>query len=374
MPLVLGALIILGAAVGSIVYVSWPRTAAVTAPSGAAGQVNAEPCRRSIPDRAGPGHFLFSVSACENPAATVATLPLHRGTSRGRTVWYVVTDSSNAADAGQRGVNFAPKLARARATAAVQVVRETGGVIDFPATVDFRHTRVLVPGASGFPPADAAPPSVGEAGYSPLAQLPDGTVINAPQIANDTGHAARVVQLDTAGMRIRYRETVGWYADKHVHYASFDASSAIVAALEGVTLAPALDAAPRVDDEDAATSTREAMIAVTNGPTGTSNPSRQGLSSALVDKLDPDNILHETPVLPLHADIGSTDYSPMCDVRFAEWTRDAINAGDRGELQSFDAAMTRAGSTPPKVTGFQGVQFAAVGTLVNCSLISIDVP
>lgn len=320
----------------------------------------------------GPGHFRFNVSACENARATLVTLPLHRGTSGNQTVWYVIMDSSDASDAAARGVNFAPKLANAKGTAAVQKVSVIDGTVTFPGTVSFDHKRVLVPGPTGFPPAQASPPAFGDNLYSPLIELPNGIVLNAPQVANESGHADKVVDLDRKEGKVVYRETEGRYEDKHVHYASFDSSSAAAAAIEDVTFAPNLDAAPTLGSEDLATSAREGLIAFTNGPIGRENPQRQGLSSAILDKLDPHNILHETPALPLHADVGSTAYAPLWDIHLAEWTADAINAGDRAELRSFDEVQLRIDAG--LVTGFQGSKFGASGFIVNCPLISIDVP
>jgi len=179
-------------------------------------------------------------------------------------------------------------------------------------------------------------------------------------------------------MKVRYQMTEGRYEGKHVHYASFDSSSMVAAAIEDMTFAPALSALPSLGDEDEKTSAREGLIAFVNGPTGLSNPNRQGLSSTLLDNADPHNILHETPALPLHADVGSTAYGPMWDVRFAEWTKDAINFGDRTELRSFDEVMQRVDTMDPTmpnlVTGFQGAKFGPVGIIVNCPLISIDLP
>src|SRR6185437_14910397 len=94
-------------------------------------------CGAAGQDHSGPGHFRFNTSACENDTATVAVLPLHRGTSHGQTVWYVITDSDNQVEAQQLHVNYAPKLGNAKHTAAVQKVRVVDGVVDFPATVDF---------------------------------------------------------------------------------------------------------------------------------------------------------------------------------------------------------------------------------------------
>lgn len=47
-------------------------------------------------------------------------LPLFRGTSGGKAVTYVVTDSSSRDDAAARGVAYAPKLLNALGTKAVQ--------------------------------------------------------------------------------------------------------------------------------------------------------------------------------------------------------------------------------------------------------------
>jgi hypothetical protein len=60
---------------------------------------------------------LFIQSPVEHADGTV-TLPLHRGTSRGRTVFCVVFDSSSREDASAKGINESQKLAHARGTTA----------------------------------------------------------------------------------------------------------------------------------------------------------------------------------------------------------------------------------------------------------------
>src|SRR4029077_11886124 len=129
---------------------------------------------------------LFVRSAVEHVGGTV-TLPLYRGVSQGRPVWYVVLDASTSNAASQYGVNRSNKLANVKGTAAVQRVSFTGGVLNPPASVDFSPTREVVPGLTGFPPVTASPGAVGEGGYSPLIELPDGTVLDAPQLANASG-------------------------------------------------------------------------------------------------------------------------------------------------------------------------------------------
>src|SRR5258708_5174863 len=101
-------------------------------------------CGAAGQDHSGPGHFRFNTSACENGGATIARLPLHRGTSHGETVWYVIMDSSSQTDAQQLHVNFAPQLGNAKGRPAVQTVSLKDGVVAFPAAVNFYHQRVLV--------------------------------------------------------------------------------------------------------------------------------------------------------------------------------------------------------------------------------------
>src|SRR5579883_1851598 len=81
-------------------------------------------------------HLLFVTSAHENHDFTEVTYPLHKGTSHGKTVYYVITDASDRGVAALLGVNYVPKLANAKGTTAVQQASVQGfiGDIDFPAT------------------------------------------------------------------------------------------------------------------------------------------------------------------------------------------------------------------------------------------------
>ena len=91
-------------------------------------------------------------------AAKTATFPLFKGkTATGKATWYVITESSNRADATRRGVNYAPKLANALGTGAVQRATVAGGTVRFPGTVNFRPVQRVVAGPSGFPPSVATP-------------------------------------------------------------------------------------------------------------------------------------------------------------------------------------------------------------------------
>jgi hypothetical protein len=90
----------------------------------------------------------FIRSAVVNGDHTV-TLPLLRGTSGGQTVWYVVLDASASNAADRYGANRANKLSNARGASAVQKVSVRNGVVDFPATVDFRPERRVVRARAG---------------------------------------------------------------------------------------------------------------------------------------------------------------------------------------------------------------------------------
>jgi hypothetical protein len=318
---------------------------------------------------AAAGSTLFVRSAVEHADHTV-TLPVHRGTSGGRTVWYVVLDSSDGNDAAARGVNRADKLANARGSGAVQHVRVAGGVIDFPATVDFSPAREVQTRA-GFPPPAFRPGARGYAGYSPLIELPDGTILNAPQIARDAngdgrievaGHteaADKVAALDPVKGTVQYMETDGFARGDAVGYVSTEATDELAAALEGATYAPALNAAPFAGG-DGTDSARASLAAVVNGQTGADNPQRQGLNAAVADELDPLNVLAWTP--------NQGRYSPLWDVHLSAWSPAVVAAGANTRQRRFAdvADLARAG----RVTAPDGGAWRSSNIIVNCPIIS----
>lgn len=316
-------------------------------------------------------------SFTENAGPTTVTYPFYRGTSQGRDVRYVITDASTRSAADALGVNYVPKLAQAAGTPAVQNSTSevgSGNGIDFPASVDFSPTRIIIPGPTGFPPAAAQPGAVGEPGYSPLVQVlfrGKPVVLNAPQIANATGRADKIVSISGNHRTVTYVETDGCYDNESVHYASFDASDPGAATIEDVTYAPALAAAPSAGCADpavvAANCSRESLIAFTNGQTGATNPERQGLNAALLDGPPPLNILQEIP-----EPTSQFDYSPMWDVHLEAWTPAAVAAGLNLRQTDFTAAMDQVSNG--NATGFPaGSPFGPSGIVVNCPVVSLDV-
>jgi hypothetical protein len=190
-----------------------------------------------------------------------------------------------------------------------------------------------------------------------------------------------VIKLDTKKMTVVFRAQHGFYEDKSVHYASFDSSDPGVAAIEDVTYAPNLSAAPGKDKEDLKTSARETLIAFVNGPSDPGNPLDQGVNFALKTggaNPTPLNLLHEAPQLPKHADVGALEYSPLWDVHLAQWTQFAINAGDRTQFRSVNTVLADltmpVDGAKPLVTSPGQAKFGAAGVIVNCPLVSIDIP
>jgi hypothetical protein len=307
---------------------------------------------------AGAKSGVFISSATENGDGTV-TLPLYQATSGGQDVWLVVLDASSGAVADRLGVNRSSKLANA-GPYAVEHVDATiddlvAGRAELPATVDFSPDRQVVGDpVTGFPPAIAVPGARGRDGYSPLIALRDGTVLNAPQIANTSGRADKVVALDTAGGRVVYRETNGFQGGRPVRYVSTDASDEAAAALEDATYAPALNAAP-APGQDGTDVARTSLAAFVNGQTGAANPQRQGLNSAILDGLDPLNVLRWAP--------NQGRYSPLWDVHPAAWV------GTPGPAQTDWNAIEDL-VAHGRITGPGGAPFGPAGFIVDCPIVS----
>jgi hypothetical protein len=314
------------------------------------------------------------------------TFPLRTGTAAGHLVYYFITDASDQTVAQALGVNFTPKLANAAGTSTVQHSSSTDPrSFTVPAGVDFSPVHVLVAGPTGFPPSAAAPGAVGNPGYSPLVQLPNGVVINAPQVGDgantngaDKAHwADKVESVDAVNNTVTYDETNGCYEDQSVHYISSDASAFGPAAIEDVTYAPALGNVPFPDcgtNDINVTGPfinpgcgRESLIAFINGQTGQDNVQRQGLNAAILDQQSPINILEDVPNAG-----GQFNYSPMWDIHLLQWN-DSVPVANRLRQTGFAAAEALVGTQAQSITpqGTTSNTFQGTGFIVDCPLISI---
>lgn len=263
-----------------------------------------------------------------DPVANTVVLPLHEGEAGGQRVWYILLDSSDAADAARRGVVHAPLLARA---GHVQTVKRRDGRLLFAAAPDFRPARRLSAGAQGFPPRQAEPGATAPDAYSPfIREAGGGAILNAPIIAvgdgpfdlADHGNTAdRVLAIDLETRTVTLLLSHGFAEGRAVVYISTEASDPAAAALERATLVP------RLDDGDASIG----LLVVVNGPRGSAEAA-QGLQHFLFDAAAGDeaglanaarlgsaqNILTGFPM-------GKTasGYSPLWSVSPVEWTGDA---------------------------------------------------
>ena len=148
---------------------------------------------------------------------------------------------------------------------------------------------------------------------------------------------------------------------KPVFYLPTDASDRLAATLDKAVFAPALATIP-VGRDDGAFSAIERLFAITNGPTGATNPQRQGITSALVDGpgIFPLNVVGGIPTVAL-------DYSPLWDINLGEWTQAAIDNGYRSRL--IDEFQLLGFAQQGWLTGPGGAEFGSSGIIVNCPIV-----
>lgn len=313
--------------------------------------------------------------------AETVTLPLYEGKMRdGRKVWYILTDTTDAANAAALGLNFSAKLNYAGVgRAARHATLEKDTTLTFESgTVDFSPKRRVVPGDAPnyFPPKVAEPGSVGDQDYSPLVKIDNagGAIYNAPIVAFNVEASQinfcngnpdfsrvhdKVVKICPSTETVTLQLTEGFSFARPVLYLSMDANDPVAATLEGATLAPALKDIT-VGHDDSAFSAVERIFLFANGPTGKENPQRQGLDSAISDGLSPLNVLGGIPTV-------ATDYSPLWDLNLGVWTKDAIEKGYRSRLiLEFEVLdFVEKGF----VTGPNGGSFGSTGLIVNCPIV-----
>ncbi|WP_249155564.1 DUF7482 domain-containing protein [Bradyrhizobium japonicum] len=318
---------------------------------------------------------LFLESGQVDLEREVVTLPLRRGRlSSGEAVWFVLTDVSNFDTSKKMGLTWAPSLTNAKDLTSTRVAEmdDSGNFTFKSGRVDFSPPQSLVGGEAPklFPPKTARAGSVGDAHYSPLVRVTnkEDIVFNAPVIAFNVGPekisfcngspdysvvtdsvASICPDKGTVDLKLRF----GFADGKHLRYLSFDANSEESATLESSTFAPA-------ESDILLSGATEVIYTIVNGKMGVKDPDRQGIESALNGEGPSLDILaHFTEI--------SAGYSPMWDVRLAEWTKEAISKdqrklitdGDDLEAKSASGLLVSPAGGPVKTTG----------NLVNCPVV-----
>jgi hypothetical protein len=325
------------------------------------------------------GELILKSAVVDEEKSTV-TLPLHRGTMRdGRTVWYVVTDVSDARIAKERGLNYSPKLRNAPKEA-IRTARQArdGSFIFSKGTVDFTPERKVVPGAAPnfFPPAEAQAGSIGDAEYSPLVRV-GSVVYNATVVAFDVD--ADEIEFPSAGIdyskvidravaispkrgTVTFSLNVGTSGGKPILFISLDSNANLLSALEASTYAPRLANLP-VGLNDRPDSAVSVNYIITYGPTGADNPQRQGVNSALGDpNSQVFDIFDGAPGV-----LNGRAYSPMWDLYLAQWTPDAFQKGYASAIYS---ELQLLGLVERGwLTGPDGGDIGPSGLISNCPLI-----
>ncbi len=325
---------------------------------------------------------LLRAGEIDMEAGTI-TLPLYEGRmADGTPVWYVLTDTTDEANAEALGLNHSAKLAYADVEGAVRTgTLENDLTLTFDqGTVDFAPEHVLTPGPGeeAFPPTVATPGSVGDDAYSPLVLIENagGHIYNAPIIAfgntaeeiafcdGDPDHSLvhdRVVSICPEEQTVTIQMVVGFSFARPVFYMSFEASDPMVATLEVATFAPAMSNI-QVGFDDGAFSAVERLFVTANGPTGADNPQRQGLNSALLGEgTGPLNVFGGVPTLAL-------DYSPLWDLNLGIWSQDAVDSGYRSRM--IDEFQFLGMAEQGHITGMDGGPFGSTGIIVNCPIVA----
>lgn len=321
-------------------------------------------------------------------AASTITLPLYRGQMEDDTpVWYILTDTNDKGNAEALGLNYSAKFSYAAVgKAARNATLGSDATLTFDrGTVDFSPEHVVAPGEGDtpFPPTVAIPGSVGDADYSPLVRIENtgNQVYNAPVVAfgadadqldfcDSTPDYSlvhdHVVNICPDEMTVTMRLTTGFSFGRPVLYLSTESNDPVVAALEDATLAPGLDDLA-VGLDDGAFSAVERIFITVNGPTGSDNPQRQGINSALTNTGDDP----EVPLSPLNVFGGiptvATDYSPLWDANVGMWTQEAIDNGYRARVRDeFEIlGLVRLGW----ITGPDGAEYGSTGAIIDCAVV-----
>lgn len=323
-------------------------------------------------------HVVLKSAISVDPDRNTVVLPLHKGIAAGKTVYYILADSSNKAQAVSLGLNYAPTIGQAY----TQRGSGTPDALTFAGAPQFSSGRVYKPSSTGFPPADAKPGSTADDVYSPFVKLSNGTTLDAPIIATGDGPfdvvthkntADRVLAIDTANKTATILLAHGFFNGSEVVYLSTDASDPGVAAIERATFSKKLNGSSPASEQP--------IIALANGQTGRDNPQAQGLAHLALD-----GNLSQAAVLSSSSSFGSplnilatfaagpaaAAYSPLWAANVGAWSKDAVDSHRNARVTSAGQAFTLAGSGA--ITSPDGKHFGPSGFVVNCPVVAFIDP
>ena len=346
-------------------------------------------------------------SRSEAPEGPTVRFPLFQGweTPEGgepRESYYIITESSDRAQAEALGIIWSPRMADALGGNGVQSATWTeDGRLIFEGSVDFSPTRSLTAGGAsddgllvGFPPAAVTPGAVADAQWSSYVRLPSGVVINAQVMANSTGTHDRIPHgngtaqenadnlnnpnLDRDGGAVVLQLLDGWHDGRPYYFHIVtDTSADGPAAIELGVLAPRLNEIPTFGLFPGGamlpfSPTANGILPSANNPDGFQGLNTPSLSNRQIN--DPTNTF---PIDP-----SDSRYSPMWDAHITEFT---VPAEDRVILRSFEqindlladgtlipfrgngAAVTNDGEN---VLSTGANRLTPTGAIINCPVIS----
>ena len=339
-----------------------------------------------------------------------ATLPLHKGTVGEETVWFVITDVSDAKIARKLGVNHSPKLSNISlgCPACAQTVKSSDPVlgeapVEFEGAPDFSPKRTVVPGPTSFPPQSFTVGAMGGANYSPFVTVQGtGVVYNAPIVATGDGpfdvttHENthdRTLAIDTEKMTTDHLFIRGFANGQPILYLSFESSDAFTAVIERSTFVPALADAPFQNGGGDPESARASIFTFVNAKAGLEDdpPVRgasdgvgrsQGLAHAMKGGFPGRDAAVANPevleVFRRGADVSNIfdvfptnsrardrrEYSPLWDLQVGVYS-DAAVAGGLNGLKT-DANVVRRLAARGLVTAPGEQPLGSANVLINC--------
>ncbi len=303
----------------------------------------------------------YRVDRAVVPAGPTVRLPLFQGwetLSNGerREGYYIITESSDRAQAEQLGVIYSPRMAAAATSDGVQNATWTeDGRLIFEGSVDFSPKRSLVAGGApaeegrvelfSFPPAEVNPGAIADANWSSYVVLPSGVVINAQLMANATGIHDRIpnpagnsqaqeddlnnINLDTDGAAVVLQLLDGWH-DGRAYYFHIvtDTSDPAPATIELGVFAPKLANLPAFGEFPGGSMLPFSPTANGILPEANNVDGFQGLNTPSASGRQENDPTNTFPIDP-----SDSRYAPMWDAHITEFT---VPAEDRVILKSFD--------------------------------------